>query len=143
LALLGQVTAVDLAAFGMLVQRDAELGSSELVQHRHHHRSHPHKRHHKRKFFTSHSNLGHSLISNPYPVYSIVQQKHRRGGADGSGDPDDPLHDNLSPHDAEVVDAPEDIPRVGNDHEELHNAKLSPDGYHNGFYHKDFEGKYA
>lgn len=33
--------------------------------------------------------------------------------------------------------------RVGNDHELLHNAKLSPDGYYNGFHHKDFEGKFA
>lgn len=51
--------------------------------------------------------------------------------------------DDQSPHDPDVVDAPEDMKRVGNDHEELHNAKLSPDGYHNGFYHKDFEGNYA
>ena len=33
--------------------------------------------------------------------------------------------------------------RVGNDHEPLHNAKLSPTGYYNGFFHKDYEGKYA
>jgi hypothetical protein len=33
--------------------------------------------------------------------------------------------------------------RVGNDHEPLHNAKLSPTGYYNGFYHKDYQGKYA
>ena len=51
--------------------------------------------------------------------------------------------DDQSPHDPDVVDAPEDIKRVGNDHEELHNAKLSPDGYYNGFHHKDFEGNYA
>jgi hypothetical protein len=42
-----------------------------------------------------------------------------------------------------VTDAPEDMKRVGNDHEHLHNAKLSPDGYYNGFHHKDFEGKFA
>ena len=51
--------------------------------------------------------------------------------------------DNASPHDPDVVDAPEDIRRVENDHEALHNAKLSPDGYYNGFYHKDHEGKFA
>ena len=51
--------------------------------------------------------------------------------------------DDFSPHDPDVVDAPEDIKRVENDHEELHNAKLSPDGYYNGFHHKDFEGNYA
>ena len=51
--------------------------------------------------------------------------------------------DDQSPHDPDVVDAPEDMKRVGNDHEELHNAKLSPDGYYNGFFHKDFEGNYA
>jgi len=58
---------------------------------------------------------------------------------------DSGLHkeDENGPHDDEVADAPEDIPRVGNDHQALHNAKLSPDGYHNGFYHKDFEGKFA
>jgi hypothetical protein len=33
--------------------------------------------------------------------------------------------------------------RVGNDHEPLHNAKLSPSGYYNGFFHKDYQGKYA
>jgi len=52
-------------------------------------------------------------------------------------------NDNVSPHDQEVVDAPEDIKRVGNDHEALHNAKLSPNGYYNGFFHKDFQGNYA
>lgn len=51
--------------------------------------------------------------------------------------------DDQSPHDPDVVDAPEDMKRVGNDHEELHNAKLSPDGYYDGFFHKDFEGNYA
>ena len=51
--------------------------------------------------------------------------------------------DDLSPHDTEVVDAPEDMKRVANDHEELHNAKLGPDGYFDGFFHKDFEGKFA
>ena len=60
---------------------------------------------------------------------------------------DERVHDNpedfLTPHDPDVVDAPEDIKRVGNDHEELHNAKLSPDGYYNGFHHKDHEGKYV
>jgi len=33
--------------------------------------------------------------------------------------------------------------RVGNDHEELHNAKISPDGYYTGFFHKDYEGNYV
>lgn len=51
--------------------------------------------------------------------------------------------DDFSPYDPAVADAPEDIKRVGNDHEELHNAKLSPDGYYTGFFHKDFEGNYA
>jgi len=51
--------------------------------------------------------------------------------------------DDESPHDPEVVDSPEDMKRVGNDHEDLHNAKLSPDGYYNGFHHKDFEGKFV
>lgn len=51
--------------------------------------------------------------------------------------------DNASPYDPDVVDAPEDMKRVENDHESLHNAKLSPNGYYNGFHHKDFEGKYV
>lgn len=51
--------------------------------------------------------------------------------------------DDVQPYDGEVADAPEDIKRVANDHEELHNAKLSPDGYYNGFYHKDYKGSYA
>lgn len=51
--------------------------------------------------------------------------------------------DDLSPHDPDVVDAPEDMPRVGNDHESLHNAKLSPNGYYTGFFHKDYQGNYA
>ena len=33
--------------------------------------------------------------------------------------------DDVSPHDPDVFDAPEDIKRVGNDHEELHNANCS------------------
>jgi hypothetical protein len=62
---------------------------------------------------------------------------------------DDEIHgyktdkDDLSPYDPNVADAPEDMPRVDNDHEELHNAKLSPDGYYTGWFHKDYEGKYA
>ena len=51
--------------------------------------------------------------------------------------------DDQSPHDPDVVDAPEDMKRVGNDHEELHNAKLSPDGYYDGFFHKDYQGNYS
>ena len=46
--------------------------------------------------------------------------------------------DDISPYDPDVADAPEDIKRVGNDHEPLHNAKLSPTGYYNGFHHKDY-----
>lgn len=53
---------------------------------------------------------------------------------------DSGLHheDENSPYDPEVTDAPEDIKRVGNDHEPLHNAKLAHDGYYNGFHHKDY-----
>lgn len=52
-------------------------------------------------------------------------------------------NDDNSPYDPDVADAPEDMKRVGNDHESLHNAKLAPDGYFNGFFHKDFQGNYA
>jgi len=63
-------------------------------------------------------------------------------------DPTERLHgtqaeDMWSPYDPDVADAPEDMPRVGNDHEALHNAKLAPNGYYNGFFHKDYEGVYA
>ena len=63
-------------------------------------------------------------------------------------DPSERLHgtqveDTHSPYDPDVADAPEDLPRVGNDHQALVNAKLSPNGYYNGFFHKDFEGVYA
>jgi hypothetical protein len=65
--------------------------------------------------------------------------------------PDERIHgshrfeegDDQSPHDPEVVDAPEDMKRVGNDHEDLHNAKLAPEGYFTGFFHKDYEGNYV
>jgi len=33
--------------------------------------------------------------------------------------------------------------RFGNDHHPLHNAKLNPDGYYTGFFHKDYQGLYA
>ena len=72
----------------------------------------------------------------------IAQNKNKRTKQDeihGFGS----AADDLSPYDPNVADAPEDIKRVGNDHEELHNAKLSPDGYYDGFFHKDHEGNYA
>jgi hypothetical protein len=46
-------------------------------------------------------------------------------------------------YDPDVADAPEDLPRVGNDHEALTNAKLSPTGYYTGFFHKDYQGNYV
>jgi hypothetical protein len=51
--------------------------------------------------------------------------------------------DNVSPYDADVANAPEDMARVGNDHQTLENGKLSPDGYYTGFFHKDAAGSYA
>jgi len=61
---------------------------------------------------------------------------------------DSGLHgeDENSAYDPEVTDAPEDMHRVGNDHEALHNAKLAGEengGYYNGFHHKDAKGNYA
>ena len=63
-------------------------------------------------------------------------------------DPTDRIHgtehmDNKSPYDPDVDDAPEDLKRVANDHEPLVNPKLSPTGYYNGFFHKDYQGNYA
>ena len=43
--------------------------------------------------------------------------------------------DDSSPYDPLVANAPEDMKRVSNDHEPLHNAILSPDGYYKGFFH--------
>ena len=51
--------------------------------------------------------------------------------------------DHNTAYDPDVADAPEDMTREGNDHNEYHNAKLSPEGYYDGFFHKDFEGNYA
>ena len=70
--------------------------------------------------------------------YELDDQDERLHGSIRFADSDD-----FSPHDPEVVDAPEDMKRVANDHEELHNSKLSPDGYYTGFFHKDFEGNYS
>jgi len=63
-------------------------------------------------------------------------------------DPTERLHgteeqDENHEDDPDVVDAPEDIPRVGNAHETLHNAVIQPDGYENGFTVKDAFGNYA
>jgi hypothetical protein len=62
-------------------------------------------------------------------------------------DPTERIHgtehmDDYSPYDPDVGDAPEDLKRVGNDHEPLVNPKLSPTGYYNGFFHKDYQGNY-
>ena len=63
-------------------------------------------------------------------------------------DPTERLHgtekqDNFSPYDPDVVNAPEDMARVGNDHQALENNKLAPKGYYNGFFFKDYKGNYA
>jgi hypothetical protein len=54
-------------------------------------------------------------------------------------------NDDKTAYDPNVADAPEDMPRTGelnNEHEELHNAKLSPEGYYNGMFHTDAKGHY-
>ena len=63
-------------------------------------------------------------------------------------DPTERLHgtqaeDEDHSDDPDVADAPEDIPRVGNSHEKLHNAVEQPDGYETGFTVKDAFGNYA
>jgi len=63
-------------------------------------------------------------------------------------DPAERIHgtehmDDKSPYDPDVGDAPEDLKRVGNDHTPLVNPKISPNGYYNGFFHKDYKGNYA
>ena len=72
--------------------------------------SHHHKRHHR------------------------VKGKKLHDEIEGDGTPSD----HNTAYDPDVADAPEDMPRVANDHEELHNAKLSPEGYYDGFFHKDY-----
>ena len=107
----------------------------------HHHRHHLAQAHKqsgiKNKLYRVHNN------GPPYPDtrpgrqwYELADFTERIHGSE-------PVDDATSPYDPEVVDAPEDIKRVGNDHESLHNAKLSPDGYYNGFFHKDHEGNYV
>ena len=51
--------------------------------------------------------------------------------------------DYWGPFDPDVVDAPEDITPVGNDFHPLHNAKLNPEGFYTGHFHKDYKGNYA
>lgn len=85
-------------------------------------------------------NVSSSEVHRRHSHKSIVQQRLRSRSDDIHGVD---AEDDASPHDPDVVDAPEDIKRVGNDHEELHNAKLAPNGYYNGFHHKDFEGNYV
>jgi hypothetical protein len=60
-------------------------------------------------------------------------------------------NDDWHPYDPVVTDAPEDILRtfkkdkkkkIINDFTPLHNAKLSPDGFYTGFFHKDYQGFY-
>ena len=107
----------------------------------HHHRHHLAQAHKqsgiKNKLYRVHNN------GPPYPDtrpgrqwYELADFTERIHGSE-------PVDDATSPYDPEVVDAPEDIKRVGNDHESLHNAKLSPDGDYNGFFHKDHEGNYV
>ena len=106
----------------------ASVSAIELTHHHHHHRR-P------------------SLVQRRQedPFY-----KETRDGANwfDMDDPHERLHgtqneDFNTAYDPDVVDAPEDLPRVGNDHEALSNAKLSPNGYYDGFFHKDFEGNFA
>ena len=99
-------------------------------------------RHHHRRSALVQRNL---YENNQDPYY-----KETKAGANwfDLDDPHERLHgtedqDFKTAYDPDVVDAPEDLPRVGNDHEALSNAKLSPTGYYDGFFHKDFEGKYV
>ena len=62
--------------------------------------------------------------------YELDNHHERLHGTVGS--------DDFSPYDPDVADAPEDSFRTGNDHQPLSNAKLSPDGYYTGYFHKDY-----
>lgn len=82
-------------------------------------------------------------------VQTGAHHHHKRHVSKHKKTKEDEIHgyksaaDDRSPYDPDVADAPEDMPRVGNDHEELHNAKLSPEGYYTGWFHKDYQGNYA
>ena len=110
------------------------IGESSAIQHRHHHN----KRHAKGV---------HKQVRSKDNMYPPTKDGHEWHELDDFTErlhnQDSHQEDENSPHDPEVVDAPEDMKRVGNDHEALHNAKLSSDGYYDGFTHKDYEGKYA
>ena len=109
--------------------------------------SHHHKKH-------SHSFVQHKLQgSGSHQPYRQRAGKYYAPTKKGAAwfDLDDPTErlegtdpmDFLTAHDPDVVDAPEDMPRVGNTHQALHNAKLSPNGYYTGFFHKDYKGNYV
>ena len=106
------------------------IAALALVDARHHHRHHaPHS-------------LAQKKLHREYesPFYHATKEGANWFDLD---DPHERLHgtqyeDFNTAYDPEVVDAPEDMPRVGNDHETLHNGKLSPDGYYTGFFHKDY-----
>mgnify|MGYP004359004567 CR=1 FL=1 len=123
LALLGHVSAV------------------ELRNHHRHHRAHhrPHNMGQVRSIKTSERPM---YIDTPGgQSWWELDDKHERieDTEDHRG-----MHDLDSPYDPDVGDAPEDLPRRGNDHEGHTNAKLSPTGYHNGFaMAKDAFGNYA
>jgi hypothetical protein len=51
--------------------------------------------------------------------------------------------DNFALEDPDVVDAPEDIPRVGNGFHPLHSANYNYDGFYTGHFHKDHKGRYG
>lgn len=138
LALLGKISATELANTNNLVQQEAYPPDDMLLQ-----VDETHKHHHNRKIKQRHTSVVQKKLKDPF-------YKETKAGKEWFelDDGNERLHgteeeDNNSPHDPDTVDAPEDMKRVGNDHEALHNAKLSPDGYHDGFYAKDYEGNYS
>ena len=158
LALLGHVSAINLK--NSLKQQEQALVEDEnrpddtiLLQtgskiHRHHHRHGHHQGHinlaQGSKKWSYERNLDNT--EGPWYIPAVngtnwyeLERKDERI----HGSPRFESSDDQSPYDPDVVDAPEDIKRVGNDHEELHNAKLSPNGYYKGFFHKDHQGNYA
>ena len=133
-------TTMSLAVLALI----GEISAVELKNHHKHHHQLHHRSHPRQQMAQTHKRVS-KRTHNGDNFYVPT-----KGGADwfDLDDPTERLHgtyqeDENHEDDPDVVDAPEDIPRVGNSHEELHNAVEQPDGYENGFTVKDAFGNYA
>ena len=115
------------------------VGESSAIQHRHHH-SHHHNKNAVAQKQRNYTPADDKLY--PYPKAEGHEWHELDDHTERLHNQDSHQEDENSPYDPEVADAPEDIKRVDNDHEALHNAKLSADGYYTGYFAKDKDGNY-